>query len=71
MFNNEFETEGSNRNILGMVGTGYMDNMMVLSKQALKHGFENGIDKKTLQFTNLFTLLIKQMGILKEFLLCC
>ena len=62
MFNKEFETEGSNRNILGMVGTGYMDNMMVLSKQALKHGFENEMDKKNTAIHEFIHLIDKTDG---------
>ena len=62
MFNKEFETEGSNRNILGMVGTGYMDNMMVLSKPALKHGFENETDKKNTAIHEFIHLIDKTDG---------
>ncbi len=62
MFNKEFETKGSNRNILGMVGTGYMDNMMVLSKQALKHGFENEMDKKNTAIHEFIHLIDKTDG---------
>ncbi|MEA1876874.1 MAG: zinc-dependent peptidase [Bacteroidota bacterium] len=46
MFNDKFETSGPDRRILGMVGTGYMDGKMVLSKPALHHGFVNESDKK-------------------------
>jgi MtfA peptidase len=45
-FNEKFETAGKNRTILGMVGTGYMQGKMVLSKQALHHGFDNESDKR-------------------------
>jgi len=38
-FNRNFETTGPNRNILGMVGSGYMEGIMLLSKQALRHGY--------------------------------
>ncbi|NOR27206.1 MAG: peptidase [Lutibacter sp.] len=62
MFNNKFETEGSNRSILGMVGTGYMDNMMVLSKQALRHGFENEMDKKNTAIHEFIHLIDKIDG---------
>jgi hypothetical protein len=40
-FNEGFETEGSDRNIAGMVGNGYMEGIMTLSKQALIQGFKN------------------------------
>jgi len=46
MFNQKFDTEGSERDILGMVGNGYMEGKMILSKPALKHGFKNESDKK-------------------------
>ena len=46
-FNSRFETsENSSRNILGMVGSGYMNGKMILSKTALHHGFQNETDKK-------------------------
>ncbi|MFT6715563.1 MAG: Mlc titration factor MtfA (ptsG expression regulator) [Saprospiraceae bacterium] len=46
MFNDKFETSGPDRSILGMVGTGYMDGKMILSKPALHLGFSNESDKK-------------------------
>jgi len=45
-FNERFETEGPGRSILGMVGTGYMEGKMILSKPALLQGFANESDKK-------------------------
>jgi Mlc titration factor MtfA (ptsG expression regulator) len=45
-FNQHFETQGQNRSILGMVGTGYMKGKMILTKQALEIGFKNETDKK-------------------------
>ncbi len=45
-FNENFDTTGKGRNILGMVGTGYMKDKMILSKLALRHGFQNERDKK-------------------------
>jgi Mlc titration factor MtfA (ptsG expression regulator) len=40
-FNQDYETEqGKARNILGMVGSGSMNHMMILSKPALNQGFE-------------------------------
>ncbi len=46
MFDEKFNTEGADRFIAGMVGTGYMNGKMILSKPALKHGFLNESDKK-------------------------
>jgi len=43
-FNERFETEGDDRKILGMVGTGFMNGKMALSKPALHHGFANETD---------------------------
>ena len=38
-FDNEYQFEGGNRNILGMVGSGYMNGQMLLSRTALMKGF--------------------------------
>jgi Mlc titration factor MtfA (ptsG expression regulator) len=38
-FDPEFQFEGENRNILGMVGSGYMNGQMLLSRAALVKGF--------------------------------
>lgn len=43
-FNHQFETAGKGRNIAGMVGTGYMEGKMILSKPALLDGFANDKD---------------------------
>ena len=40
-FSHEFEQEGQHRLVAGMVGTGPLQNLMVLSKQALRYGFMN------------------------------
>lgn len=40
-FNDHFDYEKGERNILGMVGNGYMNGQMVLSQQALRQGFSN------------------------------
>lgn len=45
-FDERFQTEGPGRSILGMVGTGYMEGKMILSKPALLLGFSNSSDKK-------------------------
>src|SRR5436305_7736100 len=37
----EFSVTAAERNVLGMVGTGAMERMMILSKPALRQGFEN------------------------------
>lgn len=45
-FDKNFRTEGEGRTVLGMVGTGIMQGIMILSKSALIAGFENAQDKK-------------------------
>lgn len=61
-FNEKFETEGEDRHILGMVGTGYMDGKMILSKPALKHGFRNESDKKNTAIHEFVHLIDKSDG---------
>lgn len=45
-FNRNFQLKGKNRNTLGMVGTGFMNGKMILSKRSLIQGFKNSRDKK-------------------------
>ncbi len=61
-FNENFETSGSGRSILGMVGTGYMEGKMILSKQALTHGFRNESDKKNTAIHEFVHLVDKADG---------
>ncbi|MFT7898406.1 zinc-dependent peptidase [Tenacibaculum ascidiaceicola] len=62
MFNEHFETEGDNRRILGMVGNGYLEGKMVLSKPALHLGFENETDKKNTAIHEFVHLIDKLDG---------
>ncbi|MFD1292578.1 zinc-dependent peptidase [Lutibacter holmesii] len=62
MFNENFELEGSDRRILGMVGNGPMEGIMILSKQALKHGFQNESDKKNTAIHEFVHLIDKTGG---------
>ncbi|MCP5061986.1 MAG: peptidase [Ignavibacteriae bacterium] len=62
MFNENFETEGPGRRTLGMVGTGYMEGMMILSKPALKLGFANESDKKNTAIHEFVHLIDKSDG---------
>jgi len=39
-FNKEYATEGTDRNVLGMVGNGAMNGQMILSQPALRDGFK-------------------------------
>lgn len=61
-FNMDFETEGKDRRILGMVGTGYMDRKMILSKKALRKGFKNETDKRNTAIHEFVHLIDKMDG---------
>jgi len=61
-FNEQYQTEGNERNILGMVGTGAMQGKMILSKQALESGYENGKDKHNTAIHEFVHLLDKADG---------
>lgn len=63
-FNEKFETQGENRSILGMVGTGYMEGKMILSKQALNQGFRNESDKKNTAIHEFVHLIDKSDGVI-------
>ncbi len=60
--NPEFQTEGEGRNILGMVGTGYMERKMLLSKFALEQGFKNESDKNNTAIHEFVHLIDKADG---------
>ncbi len=62
MFNEKFETKGSDRRILGMVGSGYMEGKMILSKPALRNGFKNETDKKNTAIHEFVHLIDKTDG---------
>jgi Mlc titration factor MtfA (ptsG expression regulator) len=62
MFDEKFATSGKGRRILGMVGTGYMEGKMILSKPALHQGFANETDKKNTAIHEFIHLLDKQDG---------
>ena len=61
-FNESFEQQGSDRNILGMVGTGGMNNTMILSKHALREGFSNKTDKNNTAIHEFVHLIDKTDG---------
>ncbi|MFC2121519.1 zinc-dependent peptidase [Bacteroidota bacterium] len=62
MFNEKFETSGDGRAIMGMVGTGYMEGKMILSRPALIHGFKNESDKKNTAIHEFVHLIDKADG---------
>lgn len=63
-FNEKFETQGEGRSILGMVGSGYMEGKMILSKKALHHGFSNASDKKNTAVHEFVHLIDKTDGVI-------
>jgi len=62
LFNENFATNGNDRQIAGMVGTGYMEGKMILSKQALHLGFRNESDKKNTAIHEFVHLIDKADG---------
>ncbi len=60
-FNAHLKMEGNGRHILGMVGNGNMKGTMILSKEALRHGFKNETDKKNTAIHE-FVHLIDRVG---------
>ncbi|ULQ51393.1 zinc-dependent peptidase [Flavihumibacter fluvii] len=61
-FNGEFSVEGQNRQFMGMVGSGYMNGKMLLSKPALREGFSNKTDKNNTAIHEFVHLLDKYDG---------
>ena len=62
-FNMDFKTTGPLRNIKGLVGTGYMEGKMLLSKTALHHGFSNQTDKRNTALHEFIHLIDKADGV--------
>ncbi|MBC7417149.1 MAG: zinc-dependent peptidase [Pedobacter sp.] len=67
-FNNSKDLEsvgqvlGGKRNIMGMVGSGFMNGQMILSRSALIHGFENAVDAENTGIHEFVHLLDKSDG---------
>jgi Mlc titration factor MtfA (ptsG expression regulator) len=61
-FNKDFQFEGGERNIMGMVGTGYMNGQMILSLAALRHGFSKSAGKENTGIHEFVHLLDKSDG---------
>ncbi len=61
-FNKNYETTGKNRNILGQVGSGAMNRVMILSKPALRKGFDNEWSKSNVGIHEFVHLLDKSDG---------
>jgi Mlc titration factor MtfA (ptsG expression regulator) len=61
-FDQEFQFEGENRNILGMVGSGYMNGQMLLSRAALLKGFSGSAGEGNTAIHEFVHLLDKSDG---------
>lgn len=61
-FNKDFQFEGGERNIMGMVGSGYMNGQMLLSQTALHHGFSKSAGKENTGIHEFVHLLDKSDG---------
>jgi Mlc titration factor MtfA (ptsG expression regulator) len=62
-FNSSFESTGENeRMIMGMVGSGYMEGKMLLSRPALQLGFKNQTDKNNTVIHEFVHLIDKMDG---------
>lgn len=61
--NHQYESKGNNdRNILGMVGDGVYNNVMLISKHALRLGFSNKTDKHNTAIHEFMHLIDKADG---------
>ncbi|OAQ38176.1 peptidase [Pedobacter psychrophilus] len=61
-FNGQYQYEGEERRILGMVGTGYMNGQMLLSRTALIQGFSKNKGKNHTAIHEFVHLLDKSDG---------
>jgi len=61
-FDQEFQFEGEDRNILGMVGSGYMNGQMLLSRAALVKGFSKSAGEGNTAIHEFVHLLDKSDG---------
>jgi len=61
-FDKDFQFDGENRNILGMVGSGYMNGQMLLSRPALLKGFSRSAGKENAAIHEFVHLLDKSDG---------
>jgi len=62
-FNQKFSQQGENRDVLGMVGDGAMNDIMILSKIALRSGFANSMDRNNTGIHEFVHLIDKTDGI--------
>lgn len=63
-FNTEFEQQGDERLVSGMVGTGHLQNLMILSKWEIRQGFINNQSKRNTAIHEFVHLVDKMDGTL-------
>ncbi|WP_316784507.1 zinc-dependent peptidase [Pedobacter frigiditerrae] len=61
-FNQDFQFKEGDRNIMGMVGNGFMNGQMILSLAALRHGFSKSAGKENTAIHEFVHLLDKSDG---------
>lgn len=61
-FDEQFTIGSKSKAILGMVGYGYMEGKMILSKKSLHHGFSNTTDKQNTAIHEFIHLIDKSDG---------
>ncbi len=61
-FNHDFEQEGSERNVLGMVGNGPLNHVMILSQRQLREAFTNKTGKDNMAIHEFVHLVDKTDG---------
>jgi Mlc titration factor MtfA (ptsG expression regulator) len=61
-FNSDFQFEGESRNIMGMVGSGFMNGQMLLSREALTKGFSTNSGKENAAIHEFVHLIDKSDG---------
>lgn len=63
-FNHNYDLEGNDLTILGMVGDGQLERKMILSKQSLLQGFRNSKDKRNTAIHEFIHIIDKADGII-------
>jgi Mlc titration factor MtfA (ptsG expression regulator) len=63
-FGKDFRLDGDGRNVLGMVGSGVMNRIMILVKPDLIHGFANAADKRNVGVHEFAHLVDKSDGVI-------
>ena len=69
-FDENFLIGSKSKAILGMVGYGYMEGKMILSKKSLHHGFSNSTDKQNTAIHEFIHLIDKSDGNIDGVLSC-